>query len=84
LLTRFNKPKAAAIAYAKAEQTEPKIVERMVNTTQMIVALAQTHYDNWDYNKAASWYNIAAKQGDAKAQYALGELYETGKGVEKN
>ena len=30
------------------------------------------------------WWEKAAAQGDAKAQYALGVLYDNGKGVPKN
>ena len=34
-----------------------------------------------DYPRAAHWMEQAAKQGDAKAQYLLGTLYERGRGV---
>ena len=30
------------------------------------------------------WYTKAAEQGDQKAQYYLGEMYQDGKGVKKN
>jgi TPR repeat protein len=37
-----------------------------------------------DYPKAAHWMEKAASQGDAKAQYLLGTLYERGRGVRSN
>jgi len=33
------------------------------------------------YAEAVSWYRLAAEQGDARAQYNLGSMYEGGKGV---
>ena len=37
-----------------------------------------------DYAKAAQLYELAAKQGDAMAQYQLGVLYQEGLGVRKD
>jgi TPR repeat protein len=37
-----------------------------------------------NYTEAAKWYRKSAEQGYAKAQTALGELYENGRGVELN
>ena len=39
---------------------------------------------NPNYQEAARWYEIAAKQGDAIAQNNLGSLYENGLGVPKD
>ena len=36
------------------------------------------------YKNAIDWYEKAAKQGDDKAQYKLGFMYEKGKGVEED
>src|SRR5690242_16765525 len=39
------------------------------------------------YRRLAKWaptYRILAERGDAKSQYALGEMYYYGKGVPKN
>jgi len=82
----INYSKAAGYAYAKAEKTAPKIVERLASQAPVstIVALAQTHASAKDYKKAAEWYENAARQGDAEAQYSLGKLYETGNGVTTN
>lgn len=33
------------------------------------------------YEQASTWYEMAAKQGDADAQYRLGMLYANGRGV---
>jgi TPR repeat protein len=38
-------------------------------------------YDAGDYAKAAKWYQLAAKQGDAYAQLNLGMMYYRGEGV---
>ncbi len=37
-----------------------------------------------DEKKAIEWYQKAADQGDASAQYNLGVCYANGGGVEKN
>ena len=37
-----------------------------------------------DYAKAAAWYEKAAQQGDAKAQFSLGNGYYFGEGVEQD
>ena len=34
-----------------------------------------------DYKTALKWFKLAAKQGDAGAQYNLGVMYEKGQGV---
>ena len=37
-----------------------------------------------EYEKAVEWFEKAARQGDASAQYALGMMYMGGNGVEKD
>ena len=37
-----------------------------------------------DYTKAMKWYELAAKNGYAPAQYALAIMYGDGKGVKNN
>ena len=37
-----------------------------------------------DYEKALNWYNNAAKQGSADAEFGLGYMYEQGLGVKKD
>ncbi len=34
-----------------------------------------------DYAEAVKWYRLAAEQGDAGAQYNLGDMYANGQGV---
>ena len=34
-----------------------------------------------DYTEAAKWYRLAAEQGNAVAQLAIGVMYDSGKGV---
>ena len=41
-------------------------------------------YREEDYAEAVKWYRMAAEQGNADAQYYLGVMYESGKGVEQN
>jgi TPR repeat protein len=37
-----------------------------------------------DYKEAVKWYQLAAEQGNAEAQYNFGRMYRYGQGVEKN
>ena len=37
-----------------------------------------------DFQKAAEWYQKAAEQGHAKAQFNLGVMYANGEGVSQN
>jgi uncharacterized protein len=37
-----------------------------------------------DYVDAAKWYRAGAEQGDARAQYNLGHMYNNGQGVPEN
>ena len=37
-----------------------------------------------DYAESAKWYRLAADQGDAYAQYNLGQMYREGRGVPKD
>ncbi len=41
-------------------------------------------YNAGDYAKAVKLYKMAVKQGDIDAQYALGFMYEEGKGVKQD
>ena len=34
-----------------------------------------------DDGEAVKWFRLAADQGDALAQYSLGDMYRTGEGV---
>ena len=37
-----------------------------------------------NYAEAAKWYRLAAEQGDAHAQFNLGAMYSSGRGVPKD
>ncbi len=37
-----------------------------------------------DFKKALTWYQLAAEQGDADAQYKLGLIYSNGQGTPKD
>jgi TPR repeat protein len=37
-----------------------------------------------DYQQAAKWYALSAKQGYSKAQHLLGAMYAQGRGVARN
>lgn len=41
-------------------------------------------YVKKDYTSAAYFFKLAAKDGDARAQYELGDMYEKGQGLIKN
>ena len=38
-------------------------------------------YNRKDYKEALRWYRLSAEQGDALAQYNLGNMYREGQGV---
>lgn len=46
------------------------------------VAAPQTPAQNYD--EAFKWFGVAARQGDARAQFSLGSMYKTGEGVPKD
>ena len=43
-----------------------------------------TAFDNGDYKTALREFRVSAIKGDARAQYNLGVMYRTGKGVSKD
>jgi hypothetical protein len=45
---------------------------------------AEGHGLTKDYSQAVIWYKLAADQGDASAQFNLGNMYFDEKGVAKN
>ena len=51
--------------------------------------MSKKEYDNGqgvgqDFKEAVKWYQKAADQGDAEAQYSLGSHYDEGQGVEQD
>ena len=59
-----------------------------VTTTQSdvstLLAMGNQFYNEKNYTKAFEYYTKAANQGNAQAQYNLGNLYKEGKGVVTN
>ena len=53
-------------------------------TPQEMFDLGRTYYSEGDYQKALHWFEKAAHQRHASAQYNLGEIYKNGEGVTKN
>ncbi|GHU41272.1 hypothetical protein AGMMS50289_04140 [Betaproteobacteria bacterium] len=43
-----------------------------------------TYYQTGDYVEAEKWFRQAAEQGDAGAQFNLGNMYDIGRGVEQS
>jgi len=66
----------AVLACRKAVRAEPGAR----NMFQYARALAKSK----EFAEAAEWYHKAASQGYVQAQYALGDIYEFGEGVEVN
>ena len=63
--------------------------QAMSGDTNAMIRLGNNHrhgYNGLQPNnvEAVKWYKLAAKQGDASAQYFLGRKYETGRGVTQN
>ena len=70
-----------------------KPMKKTINTILMLFLFssaharnkeAETFYNNGDFTKAFNESMISAKQGGAKAQFAIGVMYEYGKGVKKD
>lgn len=79
-----EQPKAEEQPQPKAEeqpqqQAEPEKAEKKAQTNSLEAAREATQ--NGDYKKAFDIYKSLANAGNAEAQYCLGLMYETGKGV---
>ena len=53
-------------------------------SSEELLSLGNTHYDNEDYEQAVDCYRKAAEQGFALAQFNLGVCYGTGRGVKQD
>ncbi len=53
----------------------------MNNTSADAMSQGMAHYNKEEYVEAAQWFRKAAEQGHAQAQYHLGHMYDSGKGV---
>lgn len=73
-------PEASPAVDKPQEQAEPAKVEKKVQANSLEAAREATQ--NGDYKKAFDIYKSLADAGNAEAQYCLGIMYETGKGVD--
>lgn len=72
-------PETKTPADKPEQQAEPAKVEKKVQANSLEAAREATQ--NGDYKKAFDIYQSLANAGNAEAQYCLGLMYETGKGV---
>lgn len=72
-------PETKTPADKPEQQAEPAKVEKKVQVNSLEAAREATQ--NGDYKKAFDIYHSLANAGNAEAQYCLGLMYETGKGV---
>lgn len=75
-----TQPEAKAPVDEPQQQAEPEKVEKKNQTNSLEAAREATQ--NGDYKKAFDIYKSLANAGNAEAQYCLGIMYETGKGVD--
>lgn len=73
-------PETKTPADKSEQQAEPAKVEKKVQANSLEAAREATQ--NGDYKKAFDIYHSLANAGNAEAQYCLGLMYETGKGVD--
>ena len=72
-------PEAKTSVNEPQQQAEPEKAEKKAQTNSLEAAREATQ--NGDYKKAFDIYKSLANAGNAEAQYCLGLMYETGKGV---
>ena len=86
LLGTLNAP------YSLAREFSQEEIKRLIQTAEKGDVKAQVGigllYDlggsAQNYTEAAKWYRKAAEQGNAQAQYLLGELFRHGNGIDQN
>ena len=85
-LVNAGQTDAAVLAFADADKSVPKTVERLVfaATPTLITALGKHYETQQDYAKAASWYTATANTGYAEAEYSLGKLFASGNGIKQD
>ena len=93
-LVEILKEKEAQIAKGEAviaslqltleKQKKIKIAYQLQLSAEDVYAKGIKSYERGDYSEAVEWYQIAAEQGEARAQYDLGLMYANGKGVPKD
>ncbi len=73
-------PEAKTPVNEPQQQAEPEKAEKKAQANSLEAAREATQ--NGDYKKAFDIYKSLANAGNAEAQYCLGIMYETGKGVD--
>ena len=78
----------AVAALGRTEPTHtlpsPPGAEERVDAEEQYRLGQRYQYEVEDYAEAARWYRLAAEQGHVEAQYSLGLVYATGRGVEQD
>ena len=76
---------------SKKAATSDMVFSKVVNQTsedgespKEMCNIGNKYYKEGKYREAAYWYEKAANQGNAPAQYNLGVCYENGQGVVQN
>ena len=76
---------------SKKAATSDMVFSKVVNQTsedgespEEMCIIGNKYYKEGKYREAAYWYEKAANQGNAPAQYNLGVCYENGQGVVQN
>lgn len=79
--------------YSFEKENIPQALKRLIKDAENGDAKAQIYLAELyltgdrvprDYQKAAKWFQLAAKRGNSEAQYKLGTMYVKGQGVSKN
>ena len=68
----------------EAEEAEHKRKAELEKQCREWYETGKRCYNNKDYAEAVKWYRKAAEQGNAEAQYMLGDCYRWGTGVTKD
>ncbi len=75
----------SAVTEVKDKPEEKAVTsEKVTESADAMFHTGKAYYLQGDYLNAAKWFVKSAYQGHADAQYHLGKLYETGKGVPQN
>lgn len=67
-----------------AEQGDKYLGENLKNSSNEQYEMGRKFHESQNYPEAEKWYRKAAEQGNAKAQYNLGNCYCLGEGVKHN
>ncbi|MBD5355432.1 MAG: SEL1-like repeat protein [Bacteroides sp.] len=81
---QISREKRSIAVKTPVQKSKPeKTVTRQSVDISQLMFKAKEEEDNGNYSAAANWYRQAADNGNAEAQYQLGNMYFEGKGVSK-